>query len=66
MVKMEFIKVTMRKKWGGKRKNAGRKKGLPASYMSFRILKEDKNKLKSKYGTSIHQLFKEWISQLLQ
>lgn len=64
-VKKEFMKVGTPKTWGGKRKNSGRKKGNPSSYISFRIPIQDKQNIYLKYGKSIHELFKEWIKIIL-
>lgn len=66
MEKKESMKVGMLKTWGGKRKNAGRKKKEPASYISFRISLKDKELIYRKFETSIHSLFKEWIKELLK
>lgn len=64
-VKKEFMKVGMPKTWGGKRKNSGRKKKDPSSYISFRVPIQEKEKIYLKYGKSIHELFKEWIKNIL-
>ena len=53
-------------KWGGKRINSGRKKKEPSSYLSFRISLIDKENIYNNYGKTIHILFKEWISNLLE
>lgn len=54
------------KSHGGKRAGSGRKKKAPASYISFRVSLEEKQKLSEAYGKDLHKLFKIWIDQLLR
>lgn len=65
-VKKEYMKAGTHKTWGGKRVNSGRKKKENCSYISFRVSITQKESIYRKFDKSIHQLFREWINNLLK